>query len=439
MRGVRLPGGPVPWLIAALAAASLGAAWALKAPCTTTPWDDHFQYRNYCYSDVLPLWFGKQLSEDAVQYVEVENEYPVLTGWFMWGVAKVTTDLEDYMVWSFLLLLLAGGLSTVALARLLPRELLLAWVLVPAVPLHGLTNWDLLAVAFACWGWHEWVKGRPTSSSLLFGLGGAAKLYPAFFLPFLFLAGVRAKDLRTTLKVALGGFLGLVVPNLVLAIWTPHGWWATYRFHLDRHPDFETPWQAFLDHFLRPIFPDYDWGTDWRILVGRITLVVLAATFAWMAWLLWRPLPARPAVKDPGGPASVPGLLNPLVAGGMFTLAFCLVNKVYSPQYTLWVVPVLLLMRAAWKPFIGFVAFDAVNFWVRYRLFTPPPGQSEGWNPAWDDWSLLAVNARWAFLAWATWTIVRRQGLVPRRAVPADLVFEAGPPARPAPAPEAPR
>lgn len=390
-----------PWapaaIVVAAAALSLGAAWALKEPCIDTDWQDHFQYRNYCYSDVQALFTGKGLDRDAVQYSEQMNEYPVLSGWFMQAVAAATTGLHDYLVWSFLLLLGCGALTTAGLWRAgLPMPLLLAWCIAPTVPIHGLTNWDLLAVAFGAWGWAQWRRGSPFTAALLLGLGGAAKLYPAFALPFLFLGALTRRDRRTAARVVLGGTLGLLLPNAIVAWMDWGGWLETYRFHARRHPDFETPWQAFWEHFLRPIFPRYDWGTDWRHLVDRLSFLALLATTVWLGTRVW----LRRA--------------DPLVAGGVFTLVFFLVNKVYSPQYTLWAVPVLLLLGAAWRPLMAFVAADLANFLVRYRLFTPEPG-GQGWNSAWDDWSLLAINARWAFLAWATWTAVSRNGLAPSR------------------------
>ncbi|MEA3143359.1 MAG: hypothetical protein QOG31_683 [Thermoplasmata archaeon] len=405
---VRVPKGV---LVAAVAVLCLGLTFAWKNECTVHGWDDHYQYRHYCYSDILPLYWGHHLSEDKVPYLDEPNEYPVLTGFYMYGAAKLTSDLAGYMVLSFVGLLACAALATWALWRLLPTELVLAWLLVPTIAVHGLTNWDLLAVACACWGWHEWRRGRPLPSSVLFGLGGAAKLYPVFFLPFLLAAAARKRDARGSLKVVLGGFLGFGVPNLVVAILAPKNWLEIWLFHARRSPDFETPWESFLHHYGQVLWPRYDWGSAWTALAGEVTLVAMAATTAWLVWRIWR------------------RALDPLVAGGVLSLVFLLVNKVYSPQYTLWAVPLLLLLGAAWRPFMLFVAADTVNFFVRYNLFTPPPGQAEGWNDAWSDWSRLAVNLRWVFLAWALWTILVRQGLIRRRV----------PTAVPAPGPAAPQ
>jgi hypothetical protein len=207
---------------------------------------------------------------------------------------------------------------------------------------------------------------------------------------------VRRRDPKAATKVVAGGFLGFALPNLVVAFLAPKNWLEIWLFHARRSPDFETPWEAFLRHYGQTLWPSYDWSHDWTVLAGQVTLVVMAAATAWLVWRIWR------------------HALDPLVAGGVLSLVFLLVNKVYSPQYTLWALPLLLLLGAAWRPLILFIAADTVNFFVRYNLFTPAPPQTDGWNDAWSDWSRLAVNLRWVFLAWALWTILARQGLLRR-------------------------
>ena len=376
--------------IAVLAVAALGAAAWMKAPCVTEPWHDSLPFRRYCYNDLLPLYGPRGQEADLVPYVEADNEYPVLSGMYMWAMAALTEDRTSYLWLSFAGLLLAGAAATLALWRTgLEPGRVAAWLALPPLALHGLTNWDLLAVAMACWAWHEWTKGRMFSSALLFGLGGATKVYPAFFLPFLFLALWRGGDRRGMRSVALGGALGLLVPNLLLAIATPEGWWYTYSFHIERGPGIETPFQAFLFHYLQPLFPGFDWDDGWSGLVGAASGLLFLGALAWLAWRTWR------------------RGLDPLVAGGLATLAFLLSNRVYSPQYTLWVLPILLLLHARMRTIVAFAILDALNLYFLYRLFTPPTG-GEGFDMTWDDWSRLAINLRWVALAWATWDVVRR-------------------------------
>ncbi|MFO1533408.1 MAG: hypothetical protein ABR562_06910, partial [Thermoplasmatota archaeon] len=87
--------------------------------------------------------------------------------------------------------------------------------------------------------------------------------------------------------------------------------------------DFESLWSSLPQHFGQKIWPQYDWNEDWKVLVGWIGVVVMVAA---LAWLSSRVLRHR---------------FDPLVAGTVLVATFLLVNKVYSPQYTLWILPLL--------------------------------------------------------------------------------------------------
>lgn len=383
-------------ILALCAALGLGAAFALKAPCTDRPWDDRYQYQHYCYSDLVPLYFGKHLDTDTTQYVHQENEYPVLTGLYMGLVARLTTGLHAYMQLSFLGLLVAAALATVALYRMgLPPRRIAAWCLLPPLVLHGLTNWDLIAVALSLWGWHAWTRQQPFAAALLFGLGGAAKLYPAFFLPFLLLDCWRRLDRPSAWRVAGGSVTGFVLPNAAVAALSPAGWLATYTFHARRPPDFETLYESFLHPYLEPLLPGMDWGAPWTALVGGASTLMFLGAVAWLSLRVYR--------KG----------LDPLMAGTLLTLVFLLTNRVYAPQYTLWVLPLLLYLRVDRRLLLAWVAADTLVFLVRYQLFTPVPGGA-GWNYAWQDWSRLAIDVRWIALALITWRLGHRSDAWPR-------------------------
>ncbi len=259
------------------------------------------------------------------------------------------------------------------------------------------------AVAFAAGGWLRWRQGYAFQSALLFGLGGAAKLYGAFFLPFLFFATLVERNWKRTGDVLLGGFVGFVIPNAIVAYYAPgawegppyRGWLGIWKFHGDRHPDFETPWDAGVLQLLKKGWPDGNWDAvefreQFRDVVGWVGLLSMAAVLFWFAYRQWK-------IRE-----------DALYAGGLLTLVFLLVNRVFSPQYTLWVVPILAGLRAPLLPLWGFALADLANFWVRYKLFIPPEGQTQGWNEEWLPWSRTFVLLRWGFLVWCVVGILVR-------------------------------
>ena len=373
-------------IVAAAATLTLVGGFALKNDCTYADWADHYQYRNYCYSDILPLYWIRNLDKDHQPYLDEFSEYPVLTGFVTYLAAALTDTLHGYMVVTFGILLLSGYLATLLLHQLrLPLSNQLLWAASPALLIHGYTNWDLVAVLCAVAGWLQWRRGKPLASALLFGLGGATKLYPAFFLPFLFFDALRRRNSRDAAHSFVGGTLGFGVPNFLVFLLAPHNWLEIWRFHLRRDPDFETPWQALLG----------DWGRtmpleEYRNLVANVGSAAMALALLGLVYVQWK------------------RGLDPLEAGALLTFVFLLTNRVYSPQYTLWALPFLAILARPGLVLIAYYAADAAVFLLRYKLFTPPEGATEGWDLAWDPWHKTAVNLRWLALLVLTVQIARR-------------------------------
>ena len=63
--------------------------------------------------------------------------------------------------------------------------------------------------------------------------------------------------------------------------------------------------------------------------------------------------------------------------------AFCLTNKVYSPQYVLWLIPLAALARPRWRDFLiwqaGEVVYFAAIWYFLQQYGTSDKGLPEGW------------------------------------------------------------
>ena len=372
-------------IVAAAASLTLLAGFAIKNECTFHDWADNYQYRHYCYSDILPLYYIRGLDTDDRPYLDEFSEYPVMTGFVTYLAARLTDTMQGYMLVTFFFLLLSGFLATVLIHQLrLPVANQLAWAASPALVIHAYTNWDLVAVALAVGGWLAWRNDQRFASALLFGLGGATKLYPAFFLPFLFFDALKRRNATHAAHTFVGGTLGFGVPNFLVFLVAPHNWLEIWRFHLRRDPDFETPWQALLGDYGRTMPLE-----AYRELVANLGGAAMVLALLGLAYAQWR------------------RRLDPLAAGALLTLIFLLTNRVYSPQYTLWALPFLAILARPGLTLVAYYAADLAVFWVRYKLFLPPPGQTEGWNLEWDPWHKLAVNLRWLLLAILTVLVAR--------------------------------
>jgi uncharacterized membrane protein len=247
------------------------------------------------------------------------------------------------------------------------------------------TNFDALAIAFATGGLLAWARRRPLLAGVLLGLGGAAKLYPLLLLIPIVVLCLRAGELRAGLRALGGAAASWAIVNAPLAILYPSGWAFFWRFSAMRGAAFESLFNIVayftgvgLDRGLAP----NQAPTAVNIVSGAVFIAVCVAICA-------------VALSAPRRPRLAPLCL--LVA-----VAFLLSSKVYSPQYSLWLVPLAVLAVPRWRLLVPWMAIDAL-VWVPTMLFergTSGGGIGEGWF-------LGAVIARDAALALLCAVVVR--------------------------------
>lgn len=332
---------PIRWLMAmTLLTLILGALQ--KAPCADGNWTGTKQYTHFCYSDVVPLWSDERLDVGAVPYRDTAVEYPVLTGAFMWLTADLTRGVHALVAsWSqllvfdsltVLLLALCGLIVVVATARAQrgrPYDAAI-FALSPLLVFHAFSNWDLLAMAFMSGALWAWAGRRPILAGALIGLGTAAKLYPVVLFVALGILAIRTRrfaDLRWSIGGAVASWCAV---NLPFAIAYNHGWWTFYGFSIDRGAEASTVWA------MARALADGTAGDEavpfWQPPGLGVALAVLAA-FAFVV-VVGLKAPVRPRLAQ---------------LAFLCVLAFLLTTKVWSPQYSLWLVPLLALARPRWR------------------------------------------------------------------------------------------
>ncbi|HEU4676778.1 MAG TPA: glycosyltransferase 87 family protein [Motilibacteraceae bacterium] len=338
-----------------LAVVTMVAALALKQHCRTTGWASPDQFTHLCYSDVSALFGSRGLADKLFPYVGhpgVEQvEYPVLTGLLMWATAKVVPGSGysvDRLVTYFDVNLLAD------FALLLVAVLATAWTArrrrwdaaivaaSPAVAMTATINWDLLAVALTAVAMLLWARDRPVAAGVLLGLGVAAKLYPVLLLGPLLVLCLRAGRLRAWTGALAGTAASWLAVNLWFILFARDGWARFYALSRERGAGFSSIFYV----------TGSGWWTAHLSFLNAVATLVMLLACAGIAWLALA-APRRPRV----------GSLAFLVVA-----AFLLTNKVYSPQYALWLVPLLALARPRWRDVLIWQACEAVH-WVAIWLY----------------------------------------------------------------------
>ena len=340
-----------------------------KYPCGQANWANSVDYSKMCYSDVPPLYTGRGFAEHQWPYSDDSRysamEYPVLISYLawvssevtsvfasgpsqevrshtapeaIWGLAGMNKEVNTYFLVTAFLLFLCGLGAVFFLAGASPGRPwdAMAFAASPAVLLAGLVNWDLLAVLFTAGALWAWARGRPVLAGVMVGLGFATKLYPLFLLGAFLVDAVRRRrpDLVAASAVA-AGVTWLLVNAPALAT-SPERWKVFWSFNSQRGADLGSLWLV-LSQRGHDVSPH-----TVNVVSGFLFAAACAGILALGLRARHRPEVAQIAF--------------------LVVAAFLVVNKVYSPQYVLWLLPLAVLARPRWRDLLLWQACEVLYF-----------------------------------------------------------------------------
>ena len=376
-----------PWLTAAagsvafLSVASLagsGLGFLDKAACRAGAWNTPFgALTAHCYTDIYPLYFGERLSAGKIPYLGHPVEYPVLIGGAMqavaWLVRPVSAPVRgreffDVTVALLALFSVAGVLATGYLAGPGRRWTALLVALSPALILSEFINWDLIAMALATAGMAAWAARRHVLAGVLLGLGVATKFYPVFFFGPLLLLCLRAGRMRAFWVTFGSAATAWLAVNLPVWIAAPSGWAYFYWKSDHRGADWGSTWY-FLQYLRWPVL-----GTTSVTALNHVSLAAFGLACAGIA-LLTMSAPRRPRV---------PQLYFLILA------AFLMTSKVWSPQYDIWLAPLVVLARPRLWSYALWQAAEIGYFFAIWSYLLWYDSGHGGIGPDLYYWALMA-------------------------------------------------
>ena len=353
-------------------------------------WENQRAYYEFCYSDTVPLYTAELLNlgkfpyksswieknaegEPQVQYDGTPAirymEYPVLTGLYQYlsmtlaktytAVTKlVSVPIVAEVVMFFNIaafgLALAWMATVWATSQLAGRRVWDAAVVAasPLLIFQIFTNFDALAVAAAVGALLAWSRRRPVLAGVLVGIGVALKLFPLLLLIPLLILGVRTGRVRDVGRTAIAAVVSWLVVNLPIMVMFPRGWSEFFRLNTRRGDDMDsiynvvksfTGWRGF----------DQNLGF-WEppTVLNGVTAVLFALCCAGIAYI---GLTARHR----------PRLVQ---LAFLVVAAFLLTNKVWSPQFSLWLVPLAALALPHRRILLAWMTIDAL-VWIPRMLF----------------------------------------------------------------------
>ena len=344
-------------LLMLTAAAAIGGV-LIKGYCRVNGWSSPTEFYSTCYSDFPSLFKERGLADGILPLFSQGTlfEYPVitsliagLTALLVPGSGATDARATTYFDVNAVLAALMWMVAVVATARSNPRRPWDATLLAiaPGVILAGFVNWDLWAVALLSLGLLAFARNRPVLAGIAIGLGTATKLYPVFVLGVFVLLAIRTGRWRQTVATLAAAAAAWAAVNLPAVIGDPRGWAFFFQYSTDRDPGFSSAyytWNLLADrmHWAKISTP-----TANALFIVGFGLCCLAIAFVALH------APRRPRVAQ---------------LAFLVVAALVLTGKVYSPQYVVWLIPLLALARPRWRDFLIWMVVEALH-WVAVWMY----------------------------------------------------------------------
>jgi uncharacterized membrane protein len=324
----------------------------VKGYCRVNGWESPTQFYATCYSDFPDLFRNRGLAEGTFPVLGSGSqfEYPVLTAliagvtaWLVPGDGISNGRVLAYFDINVTLVAAVTLVTVLATARMASRR---PWdaamvALAPGIVLAGTINWDLWAVAMLALGMYFFSRQQLVLAGVFIGLGTATKFYPLLVLGAILLLALRTGRFRPLLVTAGTAAASWLATNLPFAAANPAGWIYFFQFSADRDAGYSSPWFAYNLLADRVRLPELSPAAVDLLSPGLFALSCAAiAAVALTA-------PRRPRLAQ---------------LAFLIVAAFILTGKVYSPQFVVWLIPLLVLARPQWRDFLIWQGIEGLHW-----------------------------------------------------------------------------
>lgn len=364
---------------------SLGAGFALKFNFHFHPSQPFIAFTN---SDIWDFWnrISGGVSTNLLSANIWKLEYPLLTKVFVYATYNLTHGLIPFfsltaIVFSILIVIASFLLYKIMVEEVQPFwRLILFWALAPSMFAFAFFNWDILSVFCVILAIYLYRKNHDIWAAIAIALGTWFKLFPLMMLIPALLQRYKEGKKRKVFEILLTFFIVTLAVNLPQILNNYKDWSYFLTFNASRPPmHLESFWvgiwvlsDKFLGHnfYLRK---------SYEVFVNQASVITFGLGYLFLLVWFW-----KKKTKEIFLRFSFTGLLMLLAS-----------TKIFSPQYTLWLLPFYVflptdvLLTALLEISSFFVFYGSAQYlYYNYDLrLTISPGH-------WYAWSFTALLLR---------------------------------------------
>jgi hypothetical protein len=291
-------------------------------------------------SDIPGRFFAWNLHPSVMPYGGRPIEYPVVIGYVSWVTGWLGHGASGFFVAQGAIAIALALTMTVMIYHRAP-DAIWRWSAGIPLALYAFHNWDLVAMVPTIAGLLAFDRGKNRTSGALLALGAFAKVFPAFALPPLLYLRWRSGDRRGAFRLACGFGVVALVLNGPVATFAWRAWTFPASFQGGRPPTWGSLWHWLFAVPGAPVL----WTDNAKAIADGLSIIAMVSFLVVISVL------------------AVRRRLDAVAVGAAVVGAFLLCNKVYSPNYDLWLLPFFALLPVSRRVLTGYVA-SALSIFV---------------------------------------------------------------------------
>jgi hypothetical protein len=370
--------------------ATVAIAYAKFYPCRVSSFATEALLTKSCYSDIPVFWSLKELEINPWAYkADQAVEYPVIIGLFISLLAFYTPGrgIPSNNFYDLNALFLAFSfIVTATVLKKVNKRYWLCFAFCPIIGLALFMNWDVLALLFAIPSVYFFDKRRFRMSGFFLGIAISAKFFPVvLIIPALAILIKNKTSIKMIGDYVFSTILTWAVINLPIALTSFDGWSLFYRTSLSRGTGDGSLWQA-LEILGVSI-------SNLNIYYALSTIVIYGCLITY----IWR--------------ESEPITLSAMAFWALF--AFMFFNKVYSPQFAIWVAGFAVMAIRSRKHLLAFFTWQLIEITYHFSIWQYYLGRNtEGLSGISPEIYLYTLTMRYVGLTLLFLTLYSRKSRV---------------------------
>ncbi|MBT4511740.1 MAG: DUF2029 domain-containing protein [Chloroflexi bacterium] len=340
---------------------------------------DESEYPNHAEGDSRSLYYSyaNQIFDGDLPYQDFDIEYaPLSLPLFLLPRLLAQSDLNYHIVFAAQMLIfdLVGLMVIASLTKRFGYSLwgVLTFYTIGLLALGPtvIDHFDLAASIMVLLAFYCVVRGWNSISWMMLALGTMIKIFPIVIVPIFALYLLWRKEYRDILKGGMAFAFTLIVVSIPCMIIDAGGYIDSFTYHSDRGLQAESTYSSLI--FLGDFWGITTIETDFIDKAGSWDMITpLADTFANIAPLIvflslalvygaytqkrWRPGQLDAEIQHK----------NLITYSTLALIIFLITNKVFSPQYVIWLYPLIPIIAVRWKSVL-IVFFAAIALATQY-------------------------------------------------------------------------